>query len=86
MAALDPSGAAPSCELTMNMKTVQAANRKKVLQALQKARANPLGGLKATSLHRRTGLCLRTVQTHLRALRAEGIVRNHDGVWAVIHP
>lgn len=69
----------------MNQHTLKEENRKKVLKAIQKARITPSGGLKATVVSKRTGLCLRTVQTHLRALRAEGHVINHDGTWAAVH-
>lgn len=65
----------------MNMQTVQAENRKKVLKALQKARVTPSGGLKASEVAKRTKLCLRTVQTHLRALRSESQIYNAGGLW-----
>lgn len=65
----------------MNVSQLKAENRKSVLACLTRARSTPFGGLRATEVAKRTRLCLRTVQTHLRALRDEGTIHNSGGQW-----
>lgn len=59
-------------------------NRKKVLGAVKRATGTAKGGIRATDLPKKTGLCLRTCQTHLRALRDEAKVINHRGLWLIV--
>lgn len=63
----------------MNIKTIQAENRKKILKAIRRAGKD---GVRAAVLVGRTGLCLRTVQTHIRALKSEGSIHSNGvGFW-----
>ena len=66
----------------MNLAKIKEANRKRVLACVTKAGDD---GISAAAIVKRTRLCLRTVQTHLRALRTEGLVINHDGIWAAVN-
>jgi predicted ArsR family transcriptional regulator len=60
----------------MDQASVYTLNRKAILRVL---RAHL--GVKARKVAAKTGLCLRTVQSHLRDLREEGLAHNCIGHW-----
>jgi hypothetical protein len=41
-------------------------------------------GISAPNIQKKTGLCIRTVQTHLRSLRDDGRAFNHRGLWSTV--
>lgn len=60
----------------MNQRQLVAHNRNLILKALRSRT-----GVQASKIVKSTGLCLRTVQSHLRALRAENLAHNTGGQW-----
>lgn len=61
----------------MNMSEIYGTNHKLVLKRVAAA----TDGISTKQIVKKTGLCLRTVQTHLRALRSEGRIFNQSGLW-----
>lgn len=68
----------------MDMRQLKLENKTRVLEAIKTAAATPFGGMKTQAITQSTKLCLRTVQTHLRALRDEGHVANRRGFWVAL--
>lgn len=61
----------------MNQATIKKLNR----DAVRRVVARSPKGVAAMRVAVSTKLSLRTAQTHLRALRAEGLVHNLQGRW-----
>lgn len=67
----------------MRPMTFEERNRETVFRAVSQATAKRKAkGISAVDVAQKTGLCLRTVQTHLRHLRLNYRVSNYRGIWS----